>query len=932
MSDENTIPEPEVDETLAAMPEPGITPINVEDEMQNSYIDYSMSVIVGRALPDARDGLKPVHRRCLFAMSELGNTHDKPHKKSARVVGDVMGKYHPHGDSSIYDTIVRMAQPFSMRYQLVDGHGNFGSIDGDGAAAMRYTEVRMHRMAEDLLEDLEKETVDMGPNYDETLQQPLVLPSKVPNLLLNGSTGIAVGMATNIPPHNLGELCDAIVHLVDQPQCTIDDLMKFLKGPDFPTGGMICGISPILSMYRTGRGAMRVRGRAEIVENGNDARIIITEIPYVVNKAVMIEHMADLVKEKVIEGIRDIRDESKADIRIVIELKRDAVPQVVLNLLYKHTQLQTTFGATMLALDHGRPKVMNLKQLLRCFVDHRMDVITRRTKYDLRKAQERCHILEGFRIAIDNMDEIVRIIRQSRDDVEARARMNASFGLSEAQCNAILDMRLRQLTGLARDKVEAEYNAILLRIEDLKDILANPQRILEIIKADCAGLKEKYGDARRTEITFADGEVNMEDIIANEPCVVTLSNRGYVKRVSLDEFEEQGRGGRGRKGAKLKDGDFVMKVFNPMTHDRLLFFTSHGRLFTEKAYQIPEAERTSFGKPLVNLLMLRAEVGEGRTDADGAPVALRPAEKVLDILSIDDFAEDQYVFFATAKGVVKKTRLSEFRNVHKAGINAIRIEDDDELIGVTLVGDGDEMLLVAASGQSVRFKTSDVRPMGRTARGVRGIRLAGVKPVLEDAAEEGEEPLSEAPEEGGEPEPAAGGADSLRALVKVESDPAASVLLIVENGYGKCTDFGAYPSHRRGGKGVKSIDTGARNGRLVFAGAVHRAVEATETEPATRGDSVMVITEQGLLIRTGVDSIPQTGRIAKGVRVVRLGEGDRVISATVVSNGDEEENGDTPDLASETAPEASSESDAPVTPEASDAPGASASESPESNS
>ncbi|NLE41581.1 MAG: DNA gyrase subunit A, partial [Lentisphaerae bacterium] len=376
------------------MPEPGITPINVEDEMQNSYIDYSMSVIVGRALPDARDGLKPVHRRCLFAMSELGNTHDKPHKKSARVVGDVMGKYHPHGDSSIYDTIVRMAQPFSMRYQLVDGHGNFGSIDGDGAAAMRYTEVRMHRMAEDLLEDLEKETVDMGPNYDETLQQPLVLPSKVPNLLLNGSTGIAVGMATNIPPHNLGELCDAIVHLVDQPQCTIDDLMKFLKGPDFPTGGIICGISPILSMYRTGRGAMRVRGRAEIVENGNDARIIITEIPYVVNKAVMIEHMADLVKEKVIEGIRDIRDESKADIRIVIELKRDAVPQVVLNLLYKHTQLQTTFGATMLALDHGRPKVMNLKQLLRCFVDHRMDVITRRTKYDLRKAQERCHILE----------------------------------------------------------------------------------------------------------------------------------------------------------------------------------------------------------------------------------------------------------------------------------------------------------------------------------------------------------------------------------------------------------------------------------------------------------------------------------------------------------------------------------------------------------
>ena len=920
MSDENKIPETEVDETLAAMPEPGIAPINVEDEMQNSYIDYSMSVIVGRALPDARDGLKPVHRRCLYTMSELGNTHDKPHKKSARVVGDVMGKYHPHGDSSIYDTIVRMAQPFSMRYLLVDGHGNFGSIDGDGAAAMRYTEVRMHQMAEDLLEDLEKETVDMGPNYDETLVQPLVLPSKVPNLLLNGSTGIAVGMATNIPPHNLNELCDAVVYLVDNPACTVDDLVKFVKGPDFPTAGIVCGVQPILSMYRTGRGAIRVRGRAEIVENGGDARIIITEIPYVVNKAMMIEHMAELVKEKVIEGIRDIRDESKADVRVVVELKRDAMPQVVLNLLYKHTQLQTTFGATMLALDHGRPKVMNLKQLLRCFVDHRIEVITRRTKFDLRKAQERCHILEGFRIAIDNMDEIVRIIRSSRDDAEARTRMNERFGLSEIQCNAILDMRLRQLTGLARDKVEAEYNAILLRIADLQDILANPERILLIIKEDCAGLKAKYGDARRTEIAFADGEVDMEDIIANEPCVITLSNRGYVKRVPLGDFEEQGRGGRGRKGAKLKDGDFVLRVFNTMTHDRLLFFTSHGRLFTEKAYQIPEADRTSFGKPLVNVLMLRAEVGDGRVADDGATIAPRAAERVLDIIAIDDFAEDRYVFFATAKGVVKKTRLSEFRNVHKAGINAIRIEDDDELIGVTLVGDGDEMLLVAASGQSVRFKTSDVRPMGRIARGVRGIRLAGVKPVLEDAAEEGVD-VETSEESAGEVESPSDGVDSLRALVKVENDPAASVLLIVENGFGKCTDFAAYPTHRRGGKGVKSIDTGARNGQVVFAGAVHRAVEATETEPAGRGDSIMVVTEQGLIIRTAVDAIPQTGRIAKGVRVVRLGEGDKVVSATAVTNGDEADNAETPDPAPESASDAPEAAAAPSASESSEANG-----------
>lgn len=669
--------------------------------------------------------------------------------------------------------------------------------------------------------------------------------------------------------------------------------MKFVKGPDFPTGGIICGISPILSMYRTGRGAMRVRGRAEIVEEHGDARIVITEIPYVVNKAAMIENMADLVKEKVIEGIRDIRDESKADIRIVIELKRDAVPQVVLNLLYKHTQLQTTFGAIMLALDRGRPKVMNLKQLLRCFVDHRVDVITRRTKFELRKAQERCHILEGFRIAIDNMDEIVRIIRQSRDDAEARERMNAAFGLSEAQCTAILDMRLRQLTGLARDRVEAEYNAILVRIEDLKDILANPQRVLDIIKEDCAGLKAKYGDARRTEITYADGEVNMEDIIANEPCVVTLSNRGYVKRSALGDFEEQGRGGRGRKGAKLRDGDFVMKVFNPMTHDRLLFFTSHGRLFTEKAYQIPEADRTSLGKPLVNLLMLRPEIGEGRVDDNGQPLAPRPAERVLDIISIGDFDDDCYVFFATAKGIVKKTRLGEYRNVHKAGINAIRIEDDDELIGVTLVNDGDEMLLVAASGQTVRFKTSDVRPMGRVARGVRGMRLAGVSAVLEDAGDEDEAGENgengEAENGAGEGAVESGAADSIRALVKVETDPAASLLLIVENGYGKCTDFDAYPTHRRGGKGVKSIDTGARNGCVVFAGAVRRAIEATETDPAARGDSVMVITEQGQLIRTPVDSIPQTGRIAMGVRVVRLGEGDRVISAAVVSNGDADE-------------------------------------------
>ena len=884
-----------------AVAEAGMSPIRIEDEMQTSYIDYSMSVIVGRALPDARDGLKPVHRRCLYTMSELNNTHTQPHKKSARVVGDVMGKYHPHGDASIYDTIVRLAQPFSMRYTLVDGHGNFGSIDGDGAAAMRYTEVRMERLAEAMLEDLDKETVDMGPNYDESLLQPLVLPSKIPNLLLNGSTGIAVGMATNMPSHNLNEICSAIIHMIDNPQCTIDDLMKFVKGPDFPTAGIICGTRPIESMYKTGRGAMRVRGRAEIVEHGNDTRILITELPYGVNKAAMIENMANLVKDKVIEGIRDIRDESKADIRVVIELKRDAMPQVILNLLYKHTQLQTTFGAIMLALDRGRPKVMNLKQLMRCFIDHRIEVITRRTKYDLRKAEERCHILEGFRIAIDNMDEIVRIIRSSADDVEARVKITAQFGLSDLQCTAILDMRLRQLTGLARDKVEAEYQAILVRIADFKDILANPRRVLDIIKADCAELMEKYGDKRRTEITYSEGEVDLEDVIPNEPCVVTLSNRGYIKRGALTDFEEQGRGGKGRKGAKLKDGDFVIKLFTPMTHDRLLFFTSHGRVFTEKAYNIPEAERTSFGRPLVNLLMLRPEItgaqadkingqnGNGNGDGNGngeeaGSVSSRPAERVLGIISIDDFDEDKYIFFATAKGNVKKTRLSEYRNVHKAGIIAIKIDEDDELVGAELVEDGDEVILVSAKGQTVRFKTSEARAMGRATRGVRGVRLAGVTAVTEEepetnASENGEvvEADAEVPEK-----------DELRALVKVDNEPSCRLLMLVENGYGTCSKFDNYPIHRRGGKGVKSIDTGDRNGKVVFAASVCRAnLDAEGGESVLKGDSILVITELGQTIRTSVDSIRETRRVAKGVRVVNVAEGDNVVSATVIASKDE---------------------------------------------
>ena len=866
------------DESDATMPEPGVNPINVEEEMRNSYIDYSMSVIVGRALPDARDGLKPVHRRCLFAMSEAGNTHTKPRKKSAAIVGDVMGKYHPHGDSAIYETIVRMAQPFSMRYMLVDGHGNFGSVDGDEAAAMRYTEIRMQQMAEDMLEDLEKDTVQMVLNYDEKLLQPLVLPSKLPNLLLNGSTGIAVGMATNIPPHNLGEICDAVIHLVDNPSCTIDDLRVFVKGPDFPTGGIICGVNPIDSMYKIGRGAMTVRGRAHIEENGADSRIIITELPYIVNKAAMIEHIADLVKDKIIEGIRDIRDESKADVRVVVELKRDAMAQVVLNQLYKNSQLQTTFGAIMLALDRGRPKVMNLKQLLRCFVDHRTEVITRRTNFELRKAKERCHILEGFRVATDNMDEIVRIIRSSRDDAEARSRMFERFGLDDPQSNAILEMRLRQLTGLAREKVEEEYNAILLRIDDLEDLLAKPERILAIIKDDCAELKTKYGDVRRTEIQPLETEVNMEDLIANEPCVVTLSKRGYIKRSPLSVINEQGRGGKGRRGAKLKDEDFVIKLFTPMTHDKLIFVTSHGRIFAEKAWQIPEGDLASLGRPLVNLLQLRAEITAGKVDDDGKPLTPRAAERVVDINPIEEFSDDKFLFFATRKGVVKRTRLSEFRNVRKTGINAIAIDDDDEIIDAIIVDADDEVILVTANGRSARFKVSQVRPMGRGARGVRGIKLRGplaggqVDEEFENNIEESDsnESMEDVNEvDDTEDVEIANPTDSLRALVKVDSAPDAKILVITERGYGKLTAFNAYPTKSRHTGGVKSIDTGERNGAVVFAAEVAKT------------DSLVVITVGGITLRTAVAEIRETGRIAKGVRIVRVEDDDKVASAAI---------------------------------------------------
>jgi len=855
--------------------EPNVSPINIEDEMRTSYIDYSMSVIVGRALPDARDGLKPVHRRVLFTMHELGLAYNKAYKKSARVVGDTMGKYHPHGDSAIYDTLVRLAQDFSMRYPLVDGQGNFGSIDGDSAAAMRYTECRMDRLAEEMLADLDKDTVDFRPNYDEKEQEPVVLPSRLPNLLMNGSSGIAVGMATNIPPHNLGELVDGITYYVDNPDCTIDELMQFIKGPDFPTGGIICGERGIEAMYKLGRGSLMVRGKAEIVEYKNKEAIIITEIPYMVNKAAMIERMANLVNDKVIEGISDIRDESASDgIRVVIELKRGAIGQVVLNNLYKHTQLQSTFGAIMLAIDRGRPKVMTLKEMIRCHVDHRFDVLTRRTRFELDKAEARKHILDGLLIALDHLDEVVAIIRASKNRDEAKARLVARFEFTDKQVDAILDMRLYQLTGLEREKVEAEFKALCERIAYLKDLLASPDKIYGLIKDDLADLKAKYvlsgkrGDVRRTDIVPMEGEVDIKDLIADEPCVITLSQRGYVKRVPLTTYREQRRGGRGITGAAIKEEDFITTVFVAETHDTLLLFTSQGRVFKKDAYEIPEAPRTSFGKPIVNLLELRA------------------GESVVALLPIRSFDTGEDVFFATENGIVKRTALADFRNVNRKGIIAIKFKDmpgdaDDEaadadtvdtdadtqdesgeqtasdrLIQVRLVNENDHILLVTADGKAIRFPVSfkrtdadgteretSVRCMGRASAGVRGIRLAP--------------------------------GDVVRSFDIVNDQE--TLLIATENGYGKRTEFSDFSAQHRGGGGViaiKGVDE--RNGRVVAAHAVRE------------DQSFIAIASNGMMVRSPVNEVRIIGRAAKGVRLVNLAEDATLVSVSIADPDDDE--------------------------------------------
>jgi DNA gyrase subunit A len=806
-------------------PAENVRPINIEEEMRSSYIDYSMSVIVGRALPDARDGLKPVHRRVLFAMRELGNAHNRPYKKSARVVGDVIGKYHPHGDQAVYDTIVRMAQDFSMRYPLVDGQGNFGSIDGDPPAAMRYTEVRMDRLSEEILEDIEKETVDFGPNYNEEFLEPLVLPSKVPNLLLNGSTGIAVGMATNIPPHNLAELADAVVCLIDRPEASVDDLMRHLKGPDFPTGGIICGTAAIEQMYKTGRGQLRVRGRAHIEESKQGKEtILITEIPYTVNKTTLIENIAALVQSKTLEGISDIRDESnKEGIRIIIELKRGVVPKVILNNLFQHTQLQTTFGAIMLAIDHGKPRVMDLRDLIRCFTAHRFEVITRRARFELRKAEERAHILEGLKIALDHLDAVVKTIRAARNREEARANLVKRFKLSEVQADAILDMRLYQLTGLEREKIEEEYLQLIKTISYLRDLLANESKIYGVMKDELLALKTRYADRRRTDIAPAEGEMNIEDLVADRGCIITISHTGYIKRVPIETYKAQRRGGKGVTGMGTKEEDYVEHLFVANTHDTILFFTAGGRVYWEKVYEIPEAARTARGKAIVNMLNIRED------------------EKIAAMIRVREFSESEHLVMATAKGVVKKTNLSEFKNIRRDGIIAINVDAGDGLIQVKLTRGKDELILTTRKGMSIHFSETQLRDQGRATRGVKGIRLKGDDKV-----------------------------ESMEVV-----DKTATFLICCEHGHGKRTAFDEYRPQNRGGSGIIAIRTSERNGMVVGAHAVRET------------DSLMLITAQGMMIKIAVSDVRVIGRATQGVRLINLDAGDKLVSATTVEPDDE---------------------------------------------
>jgi DNA gyrase subunit A len=802
-----------------------IVPVKITEEMKTSYINYAMSVIVERALPDVRDGLKPVQRRILYSMLELGNRPDRPHKKSARIVGEVMGKYHPHGDSAIYDAMVRMAQPFSYRYMLVDGHGNFGSVDGDPPAAMRYTEARLSPLAMEMLKDIDKDTVDFYPNFDDSLEQPVVLPSKFPNLLVNGASGIAVGMATNIPPHNLGEVIDGLIALIDNPDIDIRGLMKYIKGPDFPTGSIIQGREGIREAYSTGRGRIRVRGKTQIEQLSNGkTRILITELPYQVNKARLIEKIAELVRDKRVDGITDLRDESdKTGMRIVIELRRDASPHVVLNRLYKHSQLEDTFGVIMLALVDNEPKVMNLKEVLNHYLDHQKEVVLRRTRFELRKAEERAHILEGYRIALNNIDEIIAIIRAAYDD--AKERLMDRFGLSERQAVAILDMQLRRLSGLEREKIDQEYAELMKTIERLKAILGDMNLVYQIIKDELTEIKEKFADPRRTKIGLSVGDLEDVDLIAEEDIVVTLTHHGYIKRLPVDTYRAQRRGGRGITALRAKTDDFVEMLFVASTHSYVLFFTNKGRVYRLRGHEIPEAGRNARGFAVVNL------------------ISFEPGERIQATIPISDYNDDQYLVMATRSGIVKKTALKEFDTNRSGGLICITLVDDDELVGIELTDGNSELMLVTKYGQAIRFAEEQIRPMGRTAQGVMGIRLDDRDEVVSLAA---------------------------------ASDDA-ELLVVTEKGYGKRTAISEYPLQNRAGKGVITLKKNERTGPVVGAQVVRE------------GNEIMLLSIEGIMIRLKVAEISLQGRNTQGVTLMRLDENDRVVGVADIVGREEEE-------------------------------------------
>ncbi len=808
-----------------------IIPIHIEEEMKDSYINYAMSVIVGRALPDVRDGLKPVHRRILYAMKDMGIIYNKAYKKSARIVGEVLGKYHPHGDAAVYDALVRLVQDFSMRYPLIDGQGNFGSIDGDPAAAMRYTEARTHQITEWMLKDLEKETVDWRPNFDGSLDEPEVLPSVLPNLLLNGSSGIAVGMATNIPPHNLSELVDAIGHLIDNPDCRIDDLAKIVKGPDFPTGALICGRDNILKAYRTGRGSLTLHAKAHVEQKkGGKESIIITEIPYQVNKTRLITSIADLVKTKKVDGIVDIRDESDRDgMRVVIDLRRGQSTDILMNQLYKRTQMRDTFGVIMLAIVDGQPRVLNLKQMLEEFLRHRKEVIIRRTKYELARAEERAHILEGLKIAISNLDEVIRLIKKSKDPETAKDGLIKKFDLSEAQALAILSMRLQQLTNLETEKIQNEYKELLKLIEKLKGILASERKVLDLIKEELREIKQKFGDDRRTEITAAAEDIDIEDLIAEEDMVITLSHAGYIKRFPVSAYKKQKRGGKGVAGAETKEEDFIEHLYIASTHDYMLIFTSEGKLHWLKVHEIPQAGRRTKGRPIINLLGLSGD------------------EKINSVVPVREFKEGSFVVMCTEQGKVKKTSLAAFSNPRKGGIIAITLGKGDSLEGAVLTEGEDEVVIATASGKAIRFKEKNIRPMGRSAQGVKGVNLKKKDKVV--------------------------------GMVKV--DASGTLLSVTEKGFGKRTTFDSYRLQSRGGSGIINLKVVDKNGLVV-------GVKSVREE-----DEIMLISKQGMVVRVAVGGISKVGRSTQGVRVIALKPGDKLTSvASVVAREDEEEGGE----------------------------------------